>query len=87
MTFQDLAQGYIQARIVNGVKGGPLLWSKARVANLSAVFAGMRAVDITTAGMREYTQRRLALGAAPGTINRDFEVLSRIIILAVQAVG
>jgi hypothetical protein len=62
VTFEDLAQGYLQGRIVNGVKSGHLLWSRARVANLSTVFAGMRAVDITTAGMREYAQRRLASG-------------------------
>lgn len=85
VTFEDLAQGYIQARIINGVKGGHLLWSKARVTNLSTIFAGMRAVDITTSGLREYAQRRLALGASPGTINRDFGVLRRMMILAVQA--
>jgi hypothetical protein len=85
VTFEDLAQGYLQARIVNGVKGGHLLWPRARVANLSTVLAGMRAVDITTAGMREYAQGRLASGAAPGTVNRDFGVLRRMMILAVQA--
>jgi len=35
--------------------------------------------------MREYAKRRLAAGATPGTVNRDFGVLSRMFTLAMQA--
>jgi tagaturonate reductase len=46
--------------------------------------AGVRAVEITTHRMREYARKRRAGGAAPGTVNRDFGVLSRMFTLAIQ---
>jgi hypothetical protein len=64
--FDDLAADYIQERELRGARGGHLQWSKARVANLKTYFGGMRAVDITTASLREYARKRLALDAAPG---------------------
>jgi hypothetical protein len=85
LTFEDLAADYIQERTVHGATGACLQWSKSRVANLKTHFAGMRASEITTHRMREYARKRLALGAAPGTVNRDFGVLSRMFTLAMQA--
>lgn len=85
LTFEDLAADYIQEREVRGAKGACLQWSKSRVANLKTVFGGLRAVEITTHRMREYARKRLAEGAAPGTVNRDFGVLSRMFTLAMQA--
>jgi integrase len=85
LSFEDLASDYIQDRTVRGAAGACLQWSKSRVANLKTHFAGMRASEITTHRMREYARKRLALGAAPGTVNRDFGVLSRMFTLAMQA--
>jgi integrase len=52
------------------------MWSKARVAHLRTFFADARAADITTLTMRDYAKRRLAGGATPGTVNRDFFTLA-----------
>jgi hypothetical protein len=85
LPFEDLAADYIQEREVHGATGACLQWSKSRVANLKNFFGGVRAVEITTHRMREYARKRLALGAAPGTVNRDFGALSRMFTLAMQA--
>jgi integrase len=85
LTFEDLASDYLEEREVRGAKGACLQWSKSRVANLKTFFDGMRVSDITTHRMREYARKRLALGAAPGTVNRDFGALSRMFTLAIQA--
>jgi hypothetical protein len=71
--FDDIAADYIQDRELRGAKAA------------MTHFGGMGAVDITTASMREYARMRLALEAAPGTINRDFAALSHIFTLALQA--
>jgi hypothetical protein len=86
-TFEQLAEDYIQERTLRGVPPARLQWSRARVANLATVFGGVRAVEITTPAMREYAKARRALGAAPGTVNRDLGVLSRMFTLALQAGG
>ena len=44
-----------------------------------------RAIDITTPRIRAFTQARLAEGAKPATINRDFAALGRMFTLAIQA--
>ena len=80
-----MAADYIEERRLKGVPAPRLQWSKARVAHLRTFFAEMRAADITTLTMREYAKRRLAAGATPGTVNRDFGVLSRMFTLAMQA--
>jgi len=85
VTFEQLAEDYIQERILRGVPTSCLQWSRARVANLTTSFAGVRAAEITTPAMREYAKARRALGASPGTINRDLGVLSRMFSLALQA--
>ncbi len=85
LTFEDLAVDYLQDREVRGAAGACLQWSKSRVANLKTFFGSVRAVEITTHRMREYARKRLALGAAPGTVNRDFGALSRMFTLAIQA--
>jgi integrase len=85
VTFDALAATYLQDRELRGAKGDHLLWSKARVANLKTRFGGMRATEITTSAMREYAQKRLAVGASPGTINRDLGALSRMFTLALQS--
>ena len=85
LTFEDLAADYLQERRSHGADLTALQWSEARIANLKTVFGGLRATDITTTRMREYSRQRLAMKVAPATINRDFAALSRMFTLAVQA--
>src|SRR5262249_7977678 len=85
VTFDQIAADYIAERTLKGVPRARLQWSRARVANLETHFTGMRAVDITTAAMRDYAKARRGQGAAPGTVNRDLGVLSRCFPLALQA--
>lgn len=85
LTFDALAADYIQARELHGATPGGLLWSKARVANLRVTFGGARAVDITTAAMRDYAQARRKEGVSASTVNRDLGALSRMFTLAMQA--
>lgn len=85
VTFEDLAADYLQERQVHGASATALQWSQARVTNLKTVFAGTRAANITTSRLREYARQRLALKAAPATVNRDFAALSRMFTLAIQA--
>ena len=85
VTFEELAADYLQERAVRGALGKALKWSKARVDNLGTMFAGIRAVDITAARIREYAAARFADDKAAGTVDRDPGVLRRMFILAIQA--
>ena len=85
VTFDQLAADYLSERTLKGVPAPRLAWSKARVAHLRTFFEKYRAVEIATAAMREYAKVRIAAGAKPGTVNRDFSVLSRMFTLAIQA--
>jgi hypothetical protein len=85
VTFEELSADYLQERAVRGAAGKAFKWSKARADNLGRVFAGMRAVDITAARIRDFAAARLEEGKAAGTVNRDLGVLRRMFILAVQA--
>jgi integrase len=85
VTFDQLAAEYIGEHTLKNVPPPRLQWSTARVAHLKAFFGGMRAVEITTTAMREYAKVRRAEDAEPGTVNRDFGVLSRMFTLALQA--
>ena len=85
VTFEDLAADDLQERAIRGTDPKGLKWSRARVDNLGTTFAGMRAVDITPARIREYAATRLADGKAAGTVNRDLGVLRRMFILAMQS--
>ena len=84
LTFDIMAADYIAERTLKAVPAPRLQWSRARVAHLETFFGGMLAIAITTATMREYAKKRLE-GATPGTVNRDFGVLSRMFTLAIQA--
>ena len=55
------------------------------MAHLKTFLGGTRAVEITTAKLREYAKARRATGAEPGTVNRDLGALSRMFTLALQA--
>jgi integrase len=85
VTFADMANDYIADRTLKGIPRSHVQWSRARVAPLRTFFGNMRAVDITTATMREYAKKRLSEGVTAGTVNRDLGVLSRLFTLALQA--
>ncbi|MBI3770344.1 MAG: site-specific integrase [Deltaproteobacteria bacterium] len=54
------------------------------VAPLRAAFAGMKALDITTARIRAYAAVRLEAKAAPATVNKELAALGRMFTLAVR---
>jgi integrase len=55
---------------------------KVRLPRLRAAFSGLRAIDLTTARIRNYTEARKREGAANATINRELGVLKRMFKLA-----
>src|SRR6266404_3477715 len=54
------------------------------VSTLDDVFAGFRAVDISTDRLREFVRKQQDSGSANGTINRSLALLRRMFTLAVQ---
>jgi integrase len=52
--------------------------------HLGVAFGGWKLADLSTADIRAYTARRLAAGAAVGTVNRELTILKRMFTLAVQ---
>ncbi len=63
-----------------GLKGQ----GRPRVWHLEKVFGDMRAVDITTAKIKEFIQIRLDEGAANATVNRELAALKRMFNLGKQ---
>ena len=67
----------------NGRKSLDVVEGRVRV-HLTPFFAGKRMSVITTAHVRTYSNRRLAEGAAPATVNRELAILKRAYSLAIQ---
>lgn len=81
--FEDLAACVIRDYQLRELKTIYDL-EKVRLPHLRAAFSGLRAVDITTARIRNYTAARKSEGAAAASINRELGVLKRGFKLAVQ---
>ena len=77
--FEDLIEKVRLDREVRGRRCNDL---GQRTANLKPFFANMRAVDITTERVEQYTTARLRDKAAPATINRELALLRRAFMLA-----
>jgi hypothetical protein len=71
LTFDDLAAGIENDYKVNGKR--TLADLSYRIAHLRQSFEMDRAIDITTDRTRAYQRKRLEEGAAPATINRDWQ--------------
>lgn len=83
-TFDELMTDAINDYKVNGKRSITDLQRRIDL-HLQPFFGGWRAVNITTADVREYTAKRQAAGASNGSINRELTALKRGFSLALQA--
>jgi len=83
LLFTELLDGYERDAEIHARKSLPQI--RSRVKRLRASFAGYRALAVTHDALIRYVQARRADGAAPASINRETEVVSRAFALAVAA--
>jgi integrase len=80
--FDELAEDFLTDYRINGKR--TVDKATCSVKYLREVFGGMRVTGITTAGIREYIDKRMKKGATNATINRELAALKRIFRLAYQ---
>lgn len=80
--FDELAEDFLTEYRINRKK--TLVKAVCSVKLLKEVFGGMRVTGITTAGIREYIDKRMEKGATNAMINRELAALKRIFRLAYQ---
>lgn len=79
--FEELAEDFLNEYRANNRKS--LVSAKRRIEHhLTPFFGGLRAVDITTDRIRDYTVERLQEGASNASINRELGALKRMFNLA-----
>lgn len=83
VTFDDLKDLIVNDYRNNGRKSLRHL-EQVRLPRLADVFAGTKAIDITTAAVERYKSLRLKDGAAAATLNRELAALKRMYRLAVR---
>lgn len=83
LSFSDLADGLLRNYAVRKLRSSQA--AALRIKNLRAFFGDARAREITTAAIEAYQAKRLELGAAGATINRELSALRRAFVLAVRA--
>jgi len=83
LTFEEMAADVLQDHKVNKRKAMRSLNTNFK--NLSAVFKGRKAVDITVESIKDYTLQRLEAGKANDTINLELRTMKRMLNLAKQA--
>jgi site-specific recombinase XerD len=81
--FDDLKDLIVNDYRNNGRKSLGHL-EQVRLPRLADVFAGTKAIDITTAAVERYKSLRLKDGAAPATLNRELAALKRMYRLALR---
>jgi hypothetical protein len=82
--FEDAAADVVRDYRVNGRRSLPELERRIKL-HLALFFGGRRLSTVTTADVREYTDKRQEAGASNAEINRELAVLKRAYTLAVQA--
>ncbi len=80
--FDELAEDFLTEYRINRKK--TLVKAVCSVKLLKGVFGGMRVTEITTAGIKEYIDKRMAEGVSNATINRELAALKRMFHLAIQ---
>lgn len=83
VTFDDLQNLIINDYRNNGRKSLEHL-EQVRLPKLADVFAGTKAIDITTAAVERYKSLRLKDGAAAATLNRELAALKRMYRLGLR---
>lgn len=82
VTFDDLGKDLITDYRVNKRKS--LDRAGLAVKHLGVMFGGARVVDITTASVKAYIERRMQAGMANASINRELAALKRMFHLGVR---
>jgi len=74
--FDELAEDFLTDYRINNKK--TLEDAERYVKNLKEVFGGMRVIEITTAKVKDYIDRRMEEGLSNASINRELSALKRI---------
>jgi integrase len=82
--FKDAAADLETEYTVNKRKSLKHLQRRIKL-HLTPFFGGRRMIDLSSADMRAFTERRLAAGAAAAEVNRELAAVKRMFTLAVQA--
>lgn len=81
--FEELAEDFLDEYRANNRKS--LIWATRRIEkHLTPFFGGLRAVEITTDRIRDYTVGRTNAGASNASINRELGALKRMFNLAAE---
>lgn len=83
LRFEELSEDFLTDYRVNGKRS--LDKAERSVKHLARVFAGWRAVDLTTPDVQRYIAQRQAEGASNASINRELAALKRMLNLALRA--
>jgi integrase len=79
--FDDLAEDFLTDYRINAKD---VVRAALSIRHLKAEFEGMRVPAITTSKIQAYVEKRLAVGAANATINRELAALKRMLNLAAR---
>ncbi len=82
VSFDELARDLITDYRINKRKSKDRV--ELAVKHLTTSFGGMRVVDITTASVKEYVEKRMLNGLANASINRELSALKRMLHLGSQ---
>jgi len=83
VSFEAIAADFLRDYEINGRRS--LGKARKSAERLGEFFGGWPAAKITTADVRTYIEKRLAVGFSNGSINRELAALKRMFRLAVQA--
>jgi integrase len=83
LRFEEIAEDFLADYRVNGKRS--LEKAERSIRHLSRVFAGWRAMDLTTSDVKRYIAQRQDDGVSCASINRELAALRRMFNLAVQA--
>jgi len=82
VTFNELAEDFLTDYRVNQMD--TLVKAERSVKYLKEFFGGMKAVDVTTAQVMAYINKRMEKGLSNASINRELAALKRMFHLAAQ---
>jgi len=82
VTFDELAEDFLTDYRINGKD--TLSKAERSVKYLKETFGGMKAVSISTAGVKAYIQVRMDMGYSNASINRELAALKRMLHLGAQ---
>jgi integrase len=82
VSFDELARDLITDYRINKRKSKER--AEIAVKHLTTFFGGMKVVDITTASIKEYIEKRMRSGLSNASINRELSALKRMLRLGSQ---